>query len=160
MQAHLISLQTAANLTLPTDWDGVIGFDWEGWEPVWDHFLFTGYRNKSMEIARAEHPDWLNEIEITAQAATEFNAAAQVFFNATIKKMREIRPKARVGFYGTPSKAYGTWWNATAIPCNASTDKWSCGRASRCEWCTGPLIKNGTNQVFCTNIIRVIALYN
>lgn len=151
MKAHLDSLETAADLTLPPDWDGVIGFDWEGWEPVYDHFLFTGYQNKSMDIVRAEHPDWTNESQIAAQAAMEFNAAAQAFFNATILKMRQIRPKARLGFYGTPSKAYGTWWNATAIPCNASMDESSCHRAGRCQWCTGPLIKNDTSKGFCTS---------
>eukprot|EP01047_Picozoa_sp_COSAG01_P093733 COSAG01_NODE_24799_length_766_cov_0.929535_1_plen_206_part_10 len=52
MEAHLASLETAADLTLPADWDGVIGFDWEGFQPVYDHFLFTGYQNKSMDIVR------------------------------------------------------------------------------------------------------------
>lgn len=152
MQAHLDSLQTAADLTLPPDWDGVIGFDWEGWQPVYDHFLFTGYQNKSMDIVRAEHPDWTNESKIAEQAAIEFNVAAQAFFNATILKMRQIRPKARLGFYGTPTKAYGTWWNATAIPCNASVEPATCRRsASSCQWCTGPLIKNDTSQGFCTS---------
>ena len=152
MQAHLASLETAADLTLPKDWDGVIGFDWEGFQPTYDHFLFTGYRNKSMDIVRAEHPDWNNETQIAAQAAADFDAAAQAFFNATISKMRQIRPKARIGFYGTPSKAYGTWWNATAIPCNASSDAAACRRsAGRCQWCTGPLIKNDTAEGFCTS---------
>jgi hypothetical protein len=152
MEAHLASLETAADLTLPVDWDGVIGFDWEGFQPVYDHFLFTGYQNKSMDIVRAEHPGWTNETEIAAQAAAEFNAAAQAFFNVTIAKFRQIRPKARLGFYGTPSKAYGTWWNATAIPCNASSEAGACRRsASRCQWCTGPLIKNNTKDGFCTS---------
>jgi hypothetical protein len=39
LNAHLESLEAAADLTLPPDWDGVIGFDWEGWEPVWDQYV-------------------------------------------------------------------------------------------------------------------------
>ena len=34
MQRHLAALKTAADLTLPPDWGGVIGLDWEGWQPV------------------------------------------------------------------------------------------------------------------------------
>jgi hypothetical protein len=113
MTAHLESLRTAADLTLPVDWDGVIGFDWEGWEPVYDQYLFTGYKNASMDMVRATHPSWTNESQIEAEAAIEFNAAARRFYEKTISFMREIRPKAQLGFYGTPSKQFGTWWNAT-----------------------------------------------
>ena len=53
------------------------------------------YQNKSKDIVRAEHPDWTNETQIAAQAAIEFDAAAKVFYEATIAQMRSIRPKAR-----------------------------------------------------------------
>jgi hypothetical protein len=79
---------------------------------VFDSFLFTGYQNKSEAIVHAEHPTW-NQSQVAAQAAVEFDAGARRFFEATIGQMRAIRPKARLGFYGTPFKAWGTWWNAT-----------------------------------------------
>lgn len=115
MQQHLNTLQTAADLTIPLDWNGIIGFDWEGWTPVYDGFLFTGYQNKSMDMVRAAHPDWTNETQIAEEAAKEFNAAAQTFYKTTLSFLRKIRPKARLGFYGSPSYGtWGTWWNLSA----------------------------------------------
>lgn len=83
---------------------------------MYDSFLWDGYKNASADIVRAAHPDWTNETQIEAQAAAEFNAAARKFYERTISFMREIRPKARLGFYGTPPSLHGTWWNATLPP--------------------------------------------
>jgi hypothetical protein len=59
------------------------------------HVAHVSYQNKSCDIVRAEHPDWTNETQIAAQAAIEFDAAAKIFYDATIAQMRAIRPKAR-----------------------------------------------------------------
>ena len=121
---------------------------------MWDHFLWEGYQNKSKEMVIAAHPSWTNDSQIAAQAESDFNAGAKLFFETTIQTMRKIRPKARIGFYGTPTKAYGGWWNAS-LPCRANIDKTSCAVAidgdttGTCHWCTGPLIRNDSKQGFC-----------
>ena len=105
LAAHRAQLEKAVEANLPPEFDGILGFDFEGWEPVWDSYLWPGYKNVSQDLVREAHPDWSEE-QITQQAALQFNAAGKEFFRSTLATVRELRPRARFGFYGMPNKLW------------------------------------------------------
>lgn len=102
---HIETLQKAIQLTIPSDFDGVLALDYEGWQPVWDMYLYSGVKAVSEALVREAHPTWSNDT-ILVEATKEFEAAAKNYYLTTIKTLKNARPKMRVGFYETP---FGGW---------------------------------------------------
>ena len=83
--------------------------DFEDWKPVFLTDAIEGqfhrnleiYVNRSIELARLHHPTF-TEQELVAAAADEFNTASQVFWNASFKLAKKMRPRGRFGMYNYP----------------------------------------------------------
>lgn len=104
-------------MTLPKDFSGYIGLDYEGWQPVWDKFLFGGYVNASMEIVLAQHPDWrsnMTRVQLAAQA--QFESASKEYYLTTISTIKKMRPGAKVGFYDTVARLWHSYESPEAGP--------------------------------------------
>ena len=56
----------------------------------------------SITSGRAEHPDWTNETQITAEAERQYNEGAKLFFTETLRTAKKLRPKGKFGFYEYP----------------------------------------------------------
>ncbi|XP_063301154.1 hyaluronidase-1-like [Pelobates fuscus] len=80
---------------------GVI--DWENWRPQWDRNWGnkTIYRNKSIELVKAQHPDW-SDAKLSQVAKKEFDQAADNFMTETIIKAQNVRPHGLWGYYLFP----------------------------------------------------------
>ena len=98
-------------LTLPADFDGVLGLDYEGWQPVWDAWLYTGIKEISMKLVRAKNPT-MDNATVLATAEQEFLEGAKKFYLTTIQTLKEARPKMRVGFYDTPFRGWHSYSQA------------------------------------------------
>lgn len=84
------------------NWDGYGVIDFELWSPIWENTEEI-YQTESKNLVSASHPDWSDE-QIEAQAKIEYEAAAKNFFIQTLKKAKEVRPKAKWGYYGYPRR--------------------------------------------------------
>ncbi|XP_077998849.1 hyaluronidase-1-like [Glandiceps talaboti] len=85
------------------NYDGLAVIDWEYWRPTWernwDRMLI--YQNKSLDLVRQRHPNWSDDlVEIVAK--NEFETAAKMLMEGTLKVARDVRPRALWGFYGFP----------------------------------------------------------
>jgi hyaluronoglucosaminidase len=84
---------------------GNVVIDFEEWRPVWEagDAPLPVYRNLSEELVRKQHPGIAgNATAVTEMARAQFAAAALGWFVATIRLVREMRPLARVGYFGFP----------------------------------------------------------
>ncbi|KAE9552126.1 hypothetical protein FO519_004662 [Halicephalobus sp. NKZ332] len=86
---------------------GLLIIDYEAWRPLWE----MNYGNK--RIYQMESINWVKERYpgisdrfATEVAEKEFNRAAKRFMLRTIKTIRRLLPKAKIGFYGFPSCNY------------------------------------------------------
>ncbi len=140
LAAHIATLEAQLPHCVPDpEFDGNAVFDYEEWDPVWEmnNCTYMGkaiypaafepgnctWRGKiqqdSIDLVRAEHPDW-NETQLVAQAKHEFQTAAALFMVKTMETVKRIRPKATWGFYMFPYKQHG--------PCDRTpSGKFVCG---------------------------------
>eukprot|EP01047_Picozoa_sp_COSAG01_P000510 COSAG01_NODE_10_length_42970_cov_93.010007_6_plen_295_part_00 len=65
------------------------------------HHNLDIYVNRSIELARQRHPAFTEE-ELVVAAADEFNAASQIFWNASFALCKRMRPHGRFGLYNYP----------------------------------------------------------
>jgi hyaluronoglucosaminidase len=127
LDLHLETLRKGVVEWLPDpDYDGNAVLDFEAWTPIWagndaldPGWHWIGYQLYSIELVKQAHPDW-NDSQILATAASDFQTAGTEFFVATLEALRQLRPKAKWGFYGFPDNPY--------MPCIGGTDdKPTCG---------------------------------
>lgn len=112
LSAHLYQLKIDIERQIPDPhWSGLASIDWEAWRPLWSDMVSRRdwvYINASIELARSEHPE-LSPEQLTAQAEKDFNAAAQQFVTATVRRIKELRPHGLWGLYnypGPPSRSF------------------------------------------------------
>ena len=125
--ANLTAHQELLRRTLPgavsADFDGIAAIDFENWTPIWendgshDAWHSAAYRQLSLQLVVDKHPS-LSHAQAQAQAKQNFEHAAVDFFVQTLRVCREVRPRARWGFYGFP--------NSEFYPC----DNQGCGYSS------------------------------
>ena len=118
LTAHLTLVQQDIEATYPDpNWDGIAAIDFESWKPVFSTDAIEAqahpyyrqlwiYVNRSIELARQRHPTY-TEPQLVAAGAAEFNAASQVFWNATFALLKAIRPRGRFGLYNYPGQDDG-----------------------------------------------------
>ena len=75
------------------DWEAFV-FSWQRWAMAGDN---TAAMKLSVELVRQEHPSW-NDSQLSVEAARQYDAAVQQFIEATLTKLKQLRPKARFGF--------------------------------------------------------------
>ncbi|XP_073508179.1 hyaluronidase-1-like [Phyllobates terribilis] len=97
------AVQDIINRIPAKDFHGLGVIDWENWRPQWDRNwgIKSIYRNKSMMLVQARHPDWPLNL-ITKQAKEEFDAAAMSFMRDSVILAQEIRPQGLWGYYLFP----------------------------------------------------------
>lgn len=101
---HLLQAYADLEKNIPDkNFSGLAVVDWESWRPLWERNWEKKevYHEGSRALVRAKHPDWKPE-QIEAQAKKDFEGAAQVFMEQTIKLGRGERPGGLWGFYGFP----------------------------------------------------------
>ena len=111
---HLTTLEaTIDNFIPPRDFEGNLVLDFEAWSPLWEQntlpipgFHDQVHQEYSLEKMAQAHPSW-NSTKIAQETARAFSKAGVAFFVATLRKVRSLRPRARVGFYGFPQGHYG-----------------------------------------------------
>lgn len=115
LSAHLANIRETLPLWLPDpDWSGNAVLDFEAWTTVWELNVSpdsstgpkTGwhamrYQNYSRLLVEQDHPNW-NATRVEAAAKAAFEAAATEWFVRTLEECKQIRPKAKWGFYGLP----------------------------------------------------------
>ena len=94
LSLHLHQVRLDIAKQLPVGFDGWAVIDWEVWVPSFDILkMYSGYEiyyNRSMALAHG------NETE--AKAA--WNKASLEFMVATLNAAQQIRPRAKLGYYG------------------------------------------------------------
>jgi len=104
LTAHLEAVRSDIISNVPDpDFEGFLIIDWEDWRvPFDDNFdEHSAYNEYSKRLVRTAHPTW-NSTVVAKAAESEFNAAAEVFWTATVKEIKQLRPQAKVGFYNYP----------------------------------------------------------
>lgn len=116
---HLSTIRDTLHYLVPTfpTYTGNVVIDMEYWRPSFAT-LAPAYRNLSLAIVRAEHPQW-NGTAIEAEAARQFEGSALDWMEATLHTYAELMPLARTGFYGYPGNYY--------YPCSGSHNTTQCG---------------------------------
>lgn len=119
LSRHLQLLRNGVLRWIPDpDWSGNAVLDFEAWDPIWVENTASAcgyhgacYQEMSIKIVKAEHPG-LNATQVAAEAERQFNDAALDWMIQTLRTCREIRPKAKWGFYGyfyTPQYPRALW---------------------------------------------------
>lgn len=85
------------------NFSGLAVIDWEAWRPRWAFNWDSKdiYRQRSLELVRAEHPDW-PETLVEAVAQDQFQDAAQAWMAGTLQLGQVLRPRGLWGYYGFP----------------------------------------------------------
>lgn len=110
---HLHAIEATLPGWIPDkDWEGNAVLDFEAWTNVWElnsspsWWHGRRYQDASRELIRRDHPDW-NATTIEAAAKHQWETAATAWMAQTLRKCREMRPRARWGFYGLPQGVHG-----------------------------------------------------
>lgn len=85
------------------DFSGLAVIDWEAWRPRWAFNWDSKdiYRQRSMALVQAEHPDW-PETLVETVAQDQFQEAAQAWMAGTLQLGQVLRPRGLWGYYGFP----------------------------------------------------------
>mmetsp|Transcript_9926 Transcript_9926/g.25446 ORF Transcript_9926/g.25446 Transcript_9926/m.25446 type:complete len:424 (+) Transcript_9926:48-1319(+) len=101
--AHTEALAADVGAAIPDpDFSGLAIIDWEAWRPLTSENddSLSCYTEYSKRLVRAEGgSNSGNATWVAEEAASRFDAGAQAFFTATVREIKRLRPKARVGFY-------------------------------------------------------------
>ena len=109
---------------VPPDFEGNCVIDFEEYNGVWEE-AHPRYQNASLKLVRDQHPSW-SAARVSTAAKAEFEAAAVEFLAATVRRGKELRPKCKWGYYGTPC-APAACLSAVNCTANASTGAPECG---------------------------------
>ena len=88
------------------DWAGNAMLDFESWNPVYSmnsgstcSYQGVCYQQLSIKLVKEAHPTW-SAAQVAKEAESQFNKAALDFMVQTLRACRELRPKAKWGYYG------------------------------------------------------------
>ena len=99
---HLAAVAKSVRRYMPAaDFAGDAVIDFEAWLPDYDANSvgrLRQYQTQSLQLVRIRHPDW-NASAVETAARTEFNAAARLFLESTLRLVKKMRPKASWGFW-------------------------------------------------------------
>ncbi|KAK6738810.1 hypothetical protein RB195_020734 [Necator americanus] len=139
LEKHLQEVANNITKRIPQqNFSGLGIIDLEEWRPLFDENGYGTkrvYQNVSIKIAKENLRNEQDEKKIKKKAIKEFNKAAKKFFVGTIKKAKNMRKKAKWGFYGFPycnydagkngeyncSKRYQDWNDKMMFIFNEST---------------------------------------
>ena len=106
--------------SLPADFDGLGVLDWESWSFAWSHMKLQGWTaktdvrvNKSIELVLADHPG-MSMAAAEVEAGRRWDRAVQIFVEATLATLHELRPRGKFGVFGYPDCGPQTGYSAPA----------------------------------------------
>jgi hyaluronoglucosaminidase len=100
IDAHLAELRKDVEKYVPADFSGWAIIDYESWDPVYSACK-EEYRQRARAIVRQRHPN-RSDADIERLAKVAWESAARTFLERTIELCKQMRPKARWGYYGVP----------------------------------------------------------
>eukprot|EP01048_Picozoa_sp_COSAG05_P003508 COSAG05_NODE_163_length_15471_cov_29.575072_3_plen_448_part_00 len=102
LTVHLAAVAKSVRRYMPaSDFAGDAVIDFEAWLPDYDANSvgrLAQYQTQSLQLVRTRNPDW-NASAVETAARTEFNAAARLFLESTLRLVKKMRPKASWGFW-------------------------------------------------------------
>lgn len=114
MTNHIAQIAVHLDIYVPDEnFDGLIVIDYENWDLLW----FRTDHNDDLEEGETPvdpdyHANWRaysgddGTGDDDAANITGYEAAGRAFYEATLARVKELRPLARVAFYGYPTKFY------------------------------------------------------
>ncbi len=101
LTSHLAKVARDVEAKIPDpNWDGYAVLDFESWGP-----LLAGnqpfYLEESKKLVLADRPG-ITEPELTRRATRAFESAARTYLERTLRTCKELRPRAKWGFYCYP----------------------------------------------------------
>lgn len=142
MQRHLakVAADVAAKIPDP-NFSGYAVIDYEFWYPTWSKTpnvpsnLAADARDQDFKAdwedhIRATRPQLIAGLTGEAREralAASYNQAAQKFFLDTLREAKRVRPNAKWGFYGFPSREY-------YVTLKAFTDRWKAHHDNELGW--------------------------
>ncbi|XP_041972517.1 uncharacterized protein LOC121728408 [Aricia agestis] len=104
IQEHLTVFRKDMEEGIPNvNFDGIGIIDFESWRPSFRQNFGTlvPYKDVSYEIESKLHP-WWPKAWVESEAKRRFEEAARKFMQTTISVAKQMRPKAKWGYYGFP----------------------------------------------------------
>ncbi|CAK9301246.1 unnamed protein product [Gordionus sp. m RMFG-2023] len=103
---HLAKVESDLESLVPnTNFDGFAVIDFEKYLPWWSLMndgIYKIYHDASIAYYRSENPSITNISLINAGARIDYEMAVKLFILNTIKRLRELRPRAKWGYYMYP----------------------------------------------------------
>ncbi|MCB9211861.1 MAG: hypothetical protein H6609_21060 [Ignavibacteriales bacterium] len=111
LDTHLSEVQKDVLQIIPETWEGYAVIDYEAWALGWYTMGSTGhykhYQEVSKALVRNLFPGF-SEPEVERKAKEDYLQASNTFFSETIKLCKKLRPKAKWGYYGYPTR-FSPW---------------------------------------------------
>ncbi|KAG4078529.1 hypothetical protein HA402_009241 [Bradysia odoriphaga] len=104
LREHLEMFRKHVDELIPDkDNSGLAVIDFESWRPVYrqNFGVLQPYKDLSIKLVKQSHP-WWSKNDIENEAKRQFSAAAKLFILETLSLAKELRPKAKWGYYGLP----------------------------------------------------------
>ncbi|XP_013168813.1 PREDICTED: hyaluronidase PH-20-like isoform X2 [Papilio xuthus] len=102
--SHLDAFRSTVEKSIPDEkFDGIGIIDFESWRPVFrqNFGVLVPYKDVSVQIEKKLHWWWPNTW-LQEEAKDRFEEAARQFMQNTVSVAKQLRPRARWGYYGFP----------------------------------------------------------
>ena len=118
---HLNKIVRDIQERLPANFDGYVCIDYECWNILWERLvnnpnpsgkpddLDSDYKDDWRDWIKSSHPEWssLSPAEQEELRRVTYNDAAKDFIMSTFQKCKELRPKAKWGYFDGHGTIYG-----------------------------------------------------
>lgn len=103
LYGHLALSEGQIHALMRRSFNGLAVLDWEKWQPLWIRNFGSrqAYSGLSKQLVREKHAE-MSEEEVTSLARAEFEKAARLFMEETLRLGVKTCPKGLWGFYGFP----------------------------------------------------------
>lgn len=124
LRAHLKQLEDHINQLIPDeDFSGLAVIDFESWRPIFrqNFGVLQPYKNLSIKNQKEKHP-YMSDKKVLSEARRKFEDAGKIFMLESLWLSKELRPKAKWGYYAFPYCFNGRSTN-NPEQCAANVDK-------------------------------------
>ncbi|KHJ90721.1 hyaluronoglucosaminidase, partial [Oesophagostomum dentatum] len=125
--AHLEIAKKNITDETPANFDGLGIIDFEEWRPLFDQNGYGSkqvFQNESIGQIKRDNAILLDN-QVKELAAKAFNESAREFFLKTIQEAKNLRPKAKWGFYGFPYCNYNAGKEIGDYECSKQYRDWN-----------------------------------
>lgn len=124
LRTHLKQLAEHIDELIPDkNFTGLAVIDFESWRPIFrqNFGVLQPYKNLSIKKQKESHPH-MSDKKVLAEARRKFEEAGKTFMLESLWLLKEIRPKAKWGYYAFPYCFNGRSTN-NPEQCAANVDK-------------------------------------